>query len=172
MQIGPSWFAIMGIAFLVLFFCLLLAIVITLLATPATRKAGLILLAFFAGLLALLVGSFAIRAITDLPRPAYRPQPRPVTLAEYVEGRATRFPASPSTPPSPLPMPSPSKTMFEAPATLPEDKQPLDKALTAESSRLIEALSKVLAKTILADPKTWHSLPPTAQRLVRASHPI
>jgi hypothetical protein len=23
-----------------------------------------------------------------------------------------------------------------------------------------------------ADPKTWHSLPPTPQRLVRASHPI
>jgi hypothetical protein len=63
----------------------------------------------------------------------------------------------PSSPKIPLATPpvSPNPTASQP---SPDEKQPLDKTLTAESANLIDALSKVLAKTILEDPKAWQDL--------------
>jgi hypothetical protein len=49
-------------------------------------------------------------------------------------------------------------TLAEAPSASPEEKQPFDKALSEKSAAWIDALSKVLAKTILEDRRAWEDL--------------
>ena len=144
---------------------LLLAALIALIAIPATRKAGWILLALFVGVPLVLIpvagffwaaasypspsASFDRQAIlhdqgirheiTEKARPPGFPSRRDLRLS-------SSFPATP-------PMSPP-----ETPATAPAEKQPIDKAITAESAAHRYALSKVLAKTIVEDPKAWREI--------------
>ena len=61
-------------------------------------------------------------------------------------------------PPGYTPQPAPAKIQSETPKDLTEEEQPLEKKLTAESARLIDTLGKVLAKTIIENPKAWQEL--------------
>jgi hypothetical protein len=103
------------------------------------------------------------------PNAATAVAPPPNNTAPEAPPAETASPAPPNdnidhsvnasdSPPAETASPAPQKPAPEAPKTSPEAEQPIDKTLTAESSRLIDGLSKLLAKTILENPKTWQDL--------------
>jgi hypothetical protein len=100
---------------------------------------------------------YAAEASPPLP-PAYVAEaPSPDSnAAEAVAPTSNN--TAPEAPPAETASPAPQKPAPEAPKTSSEAEQPIDKTLTAESSRLIDGLSKLLAKTILENPKTWQDL--------------
>jgi hypothetical protein len=139
----------------------LLASVISLLVVPKKRKAGWVLLAFLVGMPLILIpvaGFFLVSGDRVIHNELMRqrpPLPRTATRLPIIESDPQSIPTKPPALP-------PVQPAAEIPANAPanptaptQEKQPLDKALTAESARLIDAFSKVLAKTILEDPKTW-----------------
>ncbi|MCC6124297.1 MAG: hypothetical protein IT426_05005 [Pirellulales bacterium] len=163
---------------LVLFLGFLLAAVIALLAVPSTRKVGWTLLAIVVGvpliLLPLAAAFFWVR--TDrvvmsprrlLPRDdatvirqmneSGRRRQLPDSSDEFQRGAVD--PTNQQAPPEAY-----DSAVRENPPAAAEENQPLDKALTAESARLIDALSRVLAKTILEDPQAWRNLAAKAEQ--------
>jgi hypothetical protein len=194
--------ALLAMGILVLVCGALLAAVITLIAIPATRKAGWILFAFLVGVPLLLLPLAGLWIFLERSGPA--PERRllarddlnvirqmnqqaswqgPKTARDAVVQTTPAAPRIiPPTPPQSQPWDedtlingfyisidppsnsSPAQHPTETPATAPAEKQPIDKALTAESARLIDSLSKVLAKTILENPKTWQDFVAKAAR--------
>jgi hypothetical protein len=179
--------SILGLG-LILFPVFLIAVVIALLAVPSTRKAGWVLLAVLVGVPLILVplaaalfwvrtsrvetASVEMSPRRLLPRDdatvtrqmnerGMRPQPV-VSNDEYrrVVVDPTNKHVLPEAYDSAVYENPPTA---ETPAAAAEEKQPLDKALTAESARLIDALSRVLAKTILEDPQAWRNLAAKAE---------
>jgi hypothetical protein len=194
--------ALIAMGILVLVCGALLAAVITLIAIPATRKAGWILFALLVGvplLLLPLAGWIFLERSGPAPERVLLPRDDPRVMRQVkqqaswlgpetardavVQTAPATPPIIPSTPPQSQPWDedtlingfyisidppsnsSPAQHPTETPATAPVEKQPLDKALTAESARLIDALSKVLAKTILENPKTWQDLAAKARQM-------
>jgi len=143
---------------------LLLVGLISLIANPRTRIAGIVLLAVFVGVPLLLLpvaAVFWVGISAPVPeRAAIRPN-QPMRQeswpsSSFDSDRTSKDP-SPAAP-QVLPTPPAAQPTAEASAPAPEEKQPIDKALTAESARLIDALSRILAKTIIEDHKAWEDL--------------
>jgi hypothetical protein len=168
---GPAWFPLIALAIPILLFGVLLATVITLLMFPATRKASAVLLALFLGVplaLFLAFSWYRLAANDMIPQPV----PQPITFQDMPApaGRPITLPPG-YTPEAPIPLPpgytpqpAPAKIQSETPKDLTEEEQPLEKKLTAESARLIDTLGKVLAKTIIENPKAWQELMAKATR--------
>jgi hypothetical protein len=179
------WILLIAILGLGIFF----AIFVGLIAVPSFRKTGWTLLAFFVGiplvLIPLLVGFRFYRSYAEVRPAEFRNNHAEISR---IDGPMT--PPSSSMPSESLPAPQvigeaksqPKETPagLETKAELPaeavptpaEEPQPLDKAVTAESSKLVDLLSKALAKMIIDDPKAWKELvtkaanfndPPTEQ---------
>ncbi len=163
MDPGYAWIKLLVLAIPVVLFGVLLAAAITLIAIPATRKAGWILLALFVGAPLVLI---PVAGFIWFDRGVFVPLHQDgIMQSQTVHNELTRKAEAAGIPISPgssrviehSPATGPTSPL-EAPATPPAEKQPLDKALTAESARLIDVLSKVLAKTIVEDPKAWQDL--------------
>jgi hypothetical protein len=161
-----TWFSMILLAIPILFIGFILAVVITLIAIPATRKLAGVLLVLFLCVLVVLVGGLVTYRFT-----AQRPSSIINSHSVQEWSNSTEIPASqiippaqsiplpPSyqpNPPVPNPLRSSPKTIPAAPDS-PEKNQPLNKSLTSES-RLIDVFSKILAKTILEESKAWQEL--------------
>jgi hypothetical protein len=151
-----------------------IVLAIGLIAVPSFRKTGVTLLAFFIGIPLVLVCLLAVfwgfRSYAATRSPTKLDKPKEMSRMEGPE-----FQDSPSIS---VESPSASQATIEAnpplketpaeretrQAVLPEasehkeEPRSLDKAVTAESSRLVDLLSKALAKMIIEDPKAWKDL--------------
>jgi hypothetical protein len=140
---------------------LLLAAIVALIAIRATRTAGWVLLSLFVGMPAVAILMLGLyRKVGPVKAPAnVRSAASAEALQKFGEqlSQAEIHVLSDSPPPSVAPKTAEAPPVDSA-ATPADEKQPLDKAITAESARLIDALSKVLAKTIIEDPKAWREI--------------
>jgi hypothetical protein len=147
---------------------LLLAAIVTLIAIRATRTAGWVLLALLIGVPLVLgpVAGFFWVGYRDHPilipshAQAY-PQEQGIGNGITMKAETRAMPASSDVSPGMEITPTSSPDALVATN---DQKQPLDKAITAESARLIDALSKVLAKTIIEDPKAWREIADNAAK--------
>jgi hypothetical protein len=150
-----------------LFVVVLLAVVISLIVVPSTRKVGWIILAVLVGMPLVLIPIAGFFWLKTSRFETANFGPPPMVNGRTVQGESWQKPNAEIPVSETVPTPQPivpssleKSAASSSPANVftPAEKQPIDKALTAESAKLIEALSKVLAKTIVEDHKTWEDL--------------